>query len=343
MRRLALLLFAAALVPLPAQAQTAEQLLVQARSAFDNLDFEAAARLYLRALDISVSPTREQRDTAQLYLGVSYEYAGQRVNSTSAFRVFIRDNPCAPTPEVFGPGVTQAYVEARSGLFAAGLCALVPQRLATGDTAVFRVAATRAVLVRLLLRDAAGAVVLDFGDRTATGVQDVRWTLGASPSAFGAEPRDMTLVMEARERDGGATDQRTYPVRVHAPSVDTLAHPLAPSQSLLRPERRPMGAATGDLVKGLAFGAGAAVAATTLAHKSLGGETVKAAAIGGTMSLVGVIGFFKASAGRDIPENRAFNEGLRRTWRAAADSVMAENRRRLATQVLIIEPSDGRP
>lgn len=319
-------------------AQTASERLIQARSAFDNLDFEEAARLYTLVLDITSGATEAERDTAQLYLGVAYEYAGQRANALSAFRAFVRDNPCATTPQEFGAGVTASFVEARGGVFAVGLCELMRQELTAGAGAVFRIAATRPAIVRVLLRDSGGETVADLGEQQAAGMSQVRWATAPDLTRFSVQPARYDLIIRARAQQGGETDERLVGVLVRATPVDTAPHPLPLPDSLFRPEQRPAGAALGDLAKGVGFGVAIAAASTALAYKSLKGESGKGLAVGAAVSVAGVIAFASGTARRDIVENRAYNQELSRRWAVQRDSVVSANRRRLLERTIVIEP-----
>lgn len=332
-------LLALVLSPLTAlRAQTAEQLLTQARRAFENLDFEQAARLYTRMLDPATGAALAQRDTAQLYLGVSYQYASQPANAVSAFRTLLRSNPCVSSPEAFGAGVTAAFVEARGQVFAAGLCGLGRQELAPGDTAVFSMAATRPAAVRVLLQDSVGQTAVDFGERPVAGISPVRWSPLPSAARFGGRPARYLIVVRARALEGTETDERVVPVLVSAPNVDTVPHPPPILPSAFRPERRPAGPALGDLAKGLGFALAIAGASSALTYSSLKGETGKAVAVGGGVGLAGTLAFGIGNSRRDIPENRTYNADLRRRWESAQDSVVTLNRQRLASRRVVIEP-----
>lgn len=336
MRPIALAL--ALFLPLALHAQTPAELLNQARQAFDNLEFEQAARWYTRALDISAGATGAERDTAQLYLAVSYEYAGQRPNALSAFRALVRDRPCAQTPEQFGAGVTSAFVEARAGVFAAGLCEMRRQQLAPGSTAAFRVAATRPAMVRMLLRDSAGQTVADFGEQPVAGIAQVQWRNLPDPGRFGERPARYELVVRARAQQGAETDERFVLLLAHAPAVDTLPHPPPIADSAFRPELTSMGPVVGDFAKGLGIAVALAATTAALSYQTLKGETGKALAVGGAISFASVVGLATGSRKREIPGSRAHNAELRRAWEASRDSVMATNRQRLLSRPLVLEP-----
>lgn len=343
MRRTALCLIMAAAAYKPLPGQTADQLLTQARQAFQNIDFEQAARLFTRVLDAAVGATAAQRDTAQLYLGVSYEYAGQRANALSAFRALVRSSPCTPSPEQYGAGVTAAYVEAQGGVFATGVCEIRRQEVTRETGVTFQVTTTRPAVVRALLLDSAGRSVADLGEVDATGAASLRWTALPDPSELPASPTRHQLVIRARATQGTETDERAFRVTVYAPPADTADHPPAPNPTEFRPEQRPLGPALGDFGKAVAVGAAAVLASSVIADKSLAGETGKALVVGGAISFAGFVALVKGSNQRNLSENIQFNAELRRAWETKRDSVAAVNRDRRTNRRIVIEPAAERP
>jgi uncharacterized protein YdbL (DUF1318 family) len=192
-------------------------------------------------------------------------------------------------------------------------------------------------MVRVSLRDSTGATVADLGEQAVDGITVVEWPVIPKPESFPTEPTSHVLVIEARERQGAATDSRSAPVIVYAPFPDTLPHPPPLSDTVFLPEKGPLGPALGDLGKGLLVGAGTAVIATTIAHSSLKGESGRALTIGGVISLVGVVGFLKGSS-IELHENVEHNRQLRQQWLARRTEVTRENRARIAARQLVIAP-----
>lgn len=324
------------LIATPTQAVAqADQLLREALDAFQNLEFEQAARLYNLVLAPGARATKTQRDTAQLYLGVSYEYAEQREDALSAFSEFIRANACAPAPQAFGASVTAVFNQSRRGLVAVGLCELKEQQVTTDDTLLFTVAVTRASLLSIVFRDSGGETVAQMMAELDDGNSTITWANPFDPSDFSERPTELTLLLRARDQAGTATGLDSVPVRMYASSVDTLTHPLPLTGSDLLPELRTMNAAYGDLGKGLAVGVGVA-AASMLSYSSLSGEYAKAVAVGGAVSITGIVAFIKGGGNRTIAENQLHNENVRASWEARRDSIVGLNQARLAGRSLVI-------
>ncbi len=343
MRRCLCLPFLVCVVaPSPVRAQTADELVRQAQAAFQNLEFEEAARLFTRVLDAASGATPLQRDSAQIYLGVSYEYAGQRDNALSTFRAFIGNNACAQSPEMFGAGVTSAFLEAKSQVFAVGLCQLQAQTLLAGEAARFQLTMTRPATISATLQDSTGQTVAQLGVTAGDVTAMLEWTPVDTTGFLSREPRPFTLVVRAREQQGAGEYQRAVPLTIYSPQPDTLEHSVTPPDSLLRPEMRSNAGAVGDMLKGLLFGVGAAAIGTSLAYESLGGETTKAIAVGAAISLTGIISFIKGSSNLVIQENRNYNFQLSETWRAQSDSIAALNQETIRGRRVIIEPVEGR-
>ncbi len=326
--------------PLVASAQSnTAQILRDAQEAFQNLEFETAARFYNLVLSAGANATRVQRDTAQLYLGVSYEYASQRDDALSAFRAFVRANPCTPAPQAFGASVSEAFNQARGDVMAVGLCSFDEQRIATGETLSLNVAVTRTSSVSIVLRDLDGETVSQMMmPELNEGVSPVAWTGQLDPDAFSVRPTEYALVLTARDRNRTATGSDSVPVLIHVTPVDTLRHPMPLNEADFLLEERPMSAAYGDLGKGLFIGAGVA-AASLLSYSSLSGELGKAVAIGGAVSVAGIVALVKGSSNRTISEAQQQNESLRTEWEVRRDSVANVNRDRLASRQLVIAPT----
>jgi hypothetical protein len=329
-------------VPARASAQTAGELLRDAQTAFENLEFERAAELYLLVLSAGAGANRAQRDTAQLYLGVAYEYSDQRQNALATFRTLVRSNPCAPVPQEFGASVARLIGEARRGIVAVGLCDFREQRLAAGDSVSLTIALTRPSVVLVLLQGPSGSTVAQIGQNLPEGTSELRWAPQLDPTRYAERPTPLSLILRARDESGTATAQDSVAVLVRAYPVDTLSHPAPLREADLLPEQRSMNAAIGDLGKGLFFGVGIA-ATSLLTYSSLRGEYVKALSVGGAVSLAGIVALAKGSSNRGIPENRLHNETVRSAWAASRDSVVTINRSRLAARELVLEPVGGRP
>ena len=109
------------------------------------------------------------------------------------------------------------------------------------------------------------------------------------------------------------------------------------ADTVFRPERRPTNRAWTDLAEGLIFGAATAAAATGLSYTALGGEVGKAAAVGGAISLTGVIAFVNGVTGRTVDENVTYNTRLRQEWQDSLALVVAANESRRVGQMLVIE------
>lgn len=326
-------------VPTLVSAQNAGQLLRDAQNAFQGLEFEQAARFYALALGEDAGATQAQRDTAQLYLGVSYEYAGQREDALSAFRTFVRTNPCAATPQAFGGSVVSAFDEAKNTVMAVGLCDLQEQEFEASDSISLNISVTREALVLLVLRDADGSTVGQSGNEMAEGNSTILWPLPVAAEALSDRPRQFSLILRARDQNG-ATGQDSVPVLISASVVDTLDHPSPLFESDFLLEIRPVSSASGDLGKGLLIGAGIA-ATSLLTYSSLGGEFAKAVGVGGAVSLAGIVALVRGTTSRVISENRQHNAALRSTWEAQRDSVLEVNRSRLATRQFVITPAGG--
>ncbi len=327
-------------IPVSTSAQNAERLLQEAQNAFQGLEFEQAAQLYALALSEGAGATRAQRDTAQLYLGISHEYADQEEDALAAFRMFVRSNPCAATPQEFGASVVGAFDEARNTVMAVGLCDLQEQRFEANDSISLNISVTRASLVLILLQDASGSTVSQSGNDLPEGNSTIRWPTPVDAASLTDRPTQFSLLLRARDQNGTATGQDSVPVVLYASAVDTLPHPLPLLESDFLVEMRPISSAYGDVGKGLLIGAGIA-ATSLLTYSSLGGESAKAVGVGGAVSLAGIVALVRGGSNRGISDNQLHNATLRSTWEARRDSVVEANRSLLVARELVIAPAGG--
>ena len=242
-------------VPTVGSAQTAEQLLQEAQNAFQSLEFEQAALRYDLVLRAGAGATRAQRDTAQLYLGISYEYADQQEDALASFRALARSNPCAPAPQEFGASVTRLFNEARRSVVAVGLCDFQAQRFWTGDSIALNIAVTRTSLVLVLLQDSAGGTVAQLDMDLPEGNSTVHWATPLDPTSLTERPTQFSLLLQAQDQNGPAIGQDSVPILIYASPIDTLRHPPPLRESEFLAELRPMSSAYGDLGKGLFVGA----------------------------------------------------------------------------------------
>jgi hypothetical protein len=126
-------------------------------------------------------------------------------------------------------------------------------------------------------------------------------------------------------RDGRVARIMRMPVEVLPGPTDTLAHPPAPADTVLLPERRPMGPALRVLAPGVLGGVGVAVLPGLVAR----GEQPSGArfVVGGTVTLVSIAAFVSHRPGRQIPANVAHNRAIH-DWRRAVADVTGRNTER---------------
>jgi hypothetical protein len=124
--------------------------------------------------------------------------------------------------------------------------------------------------------------------------------------------------------------QVRVPLEILTTFGDTLPLPGPLPDSLLLREREGGGAGLKALLTGVIGGVGVALLPSSVAP----GSELSAGrfAVGGAMTVAGVIGFFTQRGGQRVPENIAANERVRRDWQARVDALVRENETR-RTQV----------
>jgi hypothetical protein len=308
-----------------ARGQTAAEQLQYGIEAYRNLELEAAIGFLRRALEAAPETglSTTERTSALSYLGAAELFSGNRDLATDAFRrLVVLDPRHRLDAVVFPPQVLQLYDDVRRRT-------RVVMAVAPADTAIvlgrdnFTVrlyAATYHWIRAQLIRDD-GSILRPLYDGEVGDSLLLHWD-GLDDSGRPAAGR-YTLLVESLAPSGGVERIVHFPVEAEVVRLDTLPHPPPPADSLLLPERQPAGPALRSLTAGLALG-GLAVALPSLAGSSAEASDARFA-VGGAITLAGVIGFFKQKPGRPLPDNIAANQQLLGEWRDGLDTVVREN------------------
>jgi hypothetical protein len=308
-----------------ARAQTAAEQLQYGIEAYRNLELDAAVGFLRRALAVpaetGLSPS--ERTTALSYLGAAELFGGRRNAATTAFRRLVVHDPRHHLDAVvFPPPVLQLYDEVRRST-------RVVMAVAPADTAIvlardtFTVrlyaAAYHGIRARLIRDD--GSVLLSLYDGEVGDSLLLHWD-GFDSTGAPAAGR-YTLLVESLAPNGTVERVVHFPVEAEVVRLDTLPHPPPPPDSLLLPERQPAGPALRSLTAGVFLG-GLAVALPALAGSGSQAGDARFA-VGGAVTVAGLIGYFKQKPGRPLPDNIAANQVLLGEWRGRLDTVVREN------------------
>ncbi len=328
-RRLLVCLVLAATVAAPsAHAQTATEQLQYGIEAYRNLELDAAEGFLRRALAVppETGLSAAERTTALSYLGAAELFGGRRDSATAAFhRLVLHDPRFHLDAVIFPPQVLQLYDEVRRDT-------RVVMAVAPADTAIvlardtFTVrlyaAAYHQIRARLIRDD--GSILLPLYDGQVGDSLLLRWD-GLDSTGAPAAGR-YTLLVESLAPTGTVERVVHFPIEADVVRLDTLPHPLPPADSLLLPEQQPAGPALRSLTAGVFLG-GLAVALPALAGSSSEATDARFA-VGGAVTLAGVIGFFRQKPGRPLPDNIAANRKHLGEWREGLDTVVRENEAR---------------
>jgi hypothetical protein len=314
-------------------AQTPAALVDRAVQAYDDLDFGTSAGLIRRALVVTGQEglTEQDRLRALSYLGAAELFRDNRDSGMSAFRQIVTLNPRYQIDEfVFPPEVTSIFALVRrdtkvvavvapaAARIRAGRGRYVPQLFASSYHEILAsVTQSDGRPVRVLYSGLIGdslEVVWDGLDSTGAAVRAGRYS----------------LTVESTGRGGGIVRQVRVPLEILTTFGDTLPLPGPLPDSLLLREREGGGAGLKALLTGVIGGVGVALLPSSVAP----GSELSAGrfAVGGAMTVAGVIGFFTQRGGQRVPENIAANERVRRDWQARVDALVRENETR-RTQV----------
>jgi hypothetical protein len=309
-----------------AAAQAASGALTQGIRAYDDLEFEQAAGLLRRALAVRDRDALSAADVSRalVYLTATELLRDRRDSARAIARRLVISNPrFRPDELVFPPQLLLLYEVVRRAT-----PAVIGE--ASADTAIRP--GSEAMAVRLYassVHDVAATLVALDGRVVRTLYRGpigdslvLRWngldSTGTSPPPSGA----YALTVSSFNRAGRVVRILRMPVEVLPGPTDTLPHPPPPADSVLLPDRRPMGPALRVLAPGVLAGVGVAVLPGLVAR----GEKPSGArfAVGGTVTLVSIAAFVSHRPGRQIPANVVHNR-LVRDWRRAALDVSRRN------------------
>lgn len=331
---LAALWLGALAVPQAVQGQSAAAAFAQGTRAYDDLEFDNAAGLLRRALAIQGSDalSAADGDRALMYLAATELLRDHQDSARAVARRLVLGNPrFRPDELVFPPQVLTFYQDIRRAT------PVVIGR-APADTA-FRPGA-EALTVRLYastFHDLTAALITDDG-RTIRPLYagpisdslDVHWN-GLDSSGATTPSGRYAISVSSLDRQRRVVRILRLPLEVTQGRVDTLPHPAPPADSLLLPERQPMGPG----LRALAPGALAGVAITILPSVVASAEDASSArfVVGGTVTIAGIVAFFSHHPGRAIPANAAHNQTLRDAWRREDAEVARRNAERAGGMV----------
>jgi hypothetical protein len=316
--------------PRAATAQSAAAVLAQGVRAYDDLEFDNAAGLLHRALAFRGAAGLSPADAARalIYLAATELLRDHRDSARALSRRLVLSNPrFQPDELIFPPQVLTLYAEVRRATPA------VIGR-AAADTAIRP--GTDALQVRLYsstFHDVAATLVAEDG-RVVRNLYsgpigdslDLHWN-GLDSSGTGPLPDGRyAIIVNSLDRQRRVVRILRLPLEVTRPRIDTLPHPPPPPDSLLLPERRPMGPGLRALAPGALAGAAIVVLPSVVAS----GEDATAArfVVGGTVTIAGIVAFLSHHPGRSIPANVAHNRTLRDAWRRDLAEVTRRNAER---------------
>jgi hypothetical protein len=329
---------ATATSPVTTYAQTAAALVEQGIRAYDELEFEAAAASLRRALRAvpGVDIGGEAYARALIYLAATQYYRDDPDSTEALFeQLVLFDTRQRPDPLVFEPGVTDIFEAVRRDTKA--LTVVVPDRTAigigAGDLPVTLYASSFiGTVVEIFDQDSSLTRLVYDGPVSDSLV--VTWD---GLDSTGTRPPDgnYTLAITSRRPGGAALRSTRFPLNLFTTQRDTLAHPLPQADSLFLPERTGRGQTIETLLGGLLMGGAVMVLPGAMASESeLMGTRI---AVGGAMSIAGIVGFVTRRPGRVLPENVAANNAIREEWDERLRATVAENATRVASIRLVVE------
>jgi hypothetical protein len=322
-----LLLVALLAVPAGALAQSPD-VLSQGIQAYDDLEFEQAAGLFRRALATQGGSGLSRDDVARalIYLTATELLRDRKDSARAIARRLVVTNPrYRPDELLFPPQLLLLYEVVRRATPAVIGAAPADTAIRPGSealtvrlyaSAVHEIVATLVALDGRVMRTLYRGPIGDSLALPWDGLDSA-----TTPVATGS----YAITVSSLDRAGKVVRILRMPLSVLPARADTLAHPAPPADSVLRPEKRPLGPALRVLAPGLLAGVGVAVLPGVIAQ----GERPSSArlAIGGTLTLASVVAFVARKPGRAIPENVAHNAVVN-AWRREDAEVARRNAER---------------
>lgn len=357
-RLLFLLLLALACVaftPAVARAQSATALMEQGIRAYNVHEYDGGAWLLRRSLSIqgpgALSPADQLR--ALVYLSALELGRGQRDSALAAAKRLLMLEPrYRPDDEVFPPQVATLFQDARGAAppGVASAPAPAPTARESGRVITMRTLSDSAIRpgadyftlrltapsdpeVAAAVTAADGRVIRTLYMGTVRDSVDLRWN-GLDVAGSAVPPGRYTVSVTPIGRDRRAGWSYRMPLEVARSTPDTTPLPLAPPDSLFRPETGDYPGAWRALLPGVLASAAIIVVPKIVASddKPSGARLV----VGGTVAIAGVAAFLSHRPGRSIPANTTYNQNLREQWRRNVADISRRNADNLRQTRMII-------
>lgn len=316
--------------PHATQAQSAAAVLAQGARAYEDLELDNAAGLLRRALAVQGADALAPRDASRalMYLAAT-ELLREHTDSARAVarRLVLGDPRFRPDELVFPPQVLTFYEGVRRATPA--VLARTPADTAIrpgAEALTVRLYASTFHDVTATLATEAGRAVRTLYAGPIDDSLDLHWN-GLDSSGTAAPPNGRySITVTSLDRQRRVVRILRLPLEVTQGRVDTLPHPPPPADSLLLPERQPMGPG----LRVLARGALAGVAIVVLPSVVANGEDASAArfVVGGSVTIAGIAAFLSHHPGKGIPANVAKNRAVRDAWRREDALVASRNAER---------------
>ena len=317
--------------PRAATAQSAAAVLAQGARAYEDLELDNAAGLLRRALAVQGTNALAPADVdrALMYLAATELLREHADSARAVARRLVLANPrFRPDELVFPPQVLTFYEGIRRATPVVIASAAADTAIRPGTEALaVRLYASTFHDVTATLGTEAGRVVRTLYAGPISDSLDLHWN-GLDSSGTGSPPNGRyAITVTSVDRHRRVVRILRLPLEVTQGRVDTLPHPAPPADSLLLPERQPMGPG----LRALAPGALAGVAIAVLPSVVASGEDASAARfiVGGTVTIAGIAAFLSHHPGRSIPANVTHNRTLRDAWRREDAEVTRRNAERV--------------
>ena len=324
------------------QSSPIDDLLISARNALNDLEYQRADSIARSVLDLGGQLSYDQQLQAhQLLAAAAFpeeQAAQQPERAIEHIRTLLRLDPAAEiSSEIAWPGLDSLLEATRRSTFAVRVVPVADTvAVGRGATSLFRVSATRPARFTLAADNERGSVVeIAAVGPVAQGTLDLAALQGDEATLRSGS---YTFWIVAQDPISREEVELVFDVRVSAPDLGLATVPVSLDSNLFLPEQTVPRRGRNALI-GAGLGATTALAATAfsrsdqLSEVSSGG---RAYVVAGAMTVGALLGAFLEKP-KPIPVNIAYNEQVRADYGANVRDIMEANEaRRNSYRIMII-------
>ncbi len=322
-----------------ALAQSPSVLLSEGVAAYEDVRFEVATTLLRQSLSTDARPalSSADRDRALMYLGAADLFRGERDSASVSFRRLVLANPRYRADQlIFPPRVTRLFDDVRETTKAVAVSLAREHTLVVGRSALtIRILASSAHPITASITEERGRTRRVLYNGAIEDSVRLSWNGRDASGAVLTTGRYRLDVVSRTSQDAVLRTERV-PLRITRRQRPALPIP-PPPEPVYRTEKVGATAGLKFLIPGVVIGAAVMLPA------AIGDADATTAryAIGGAVTIGGILGFFSERGRTTRVEDTAATDSVRAAWRQSAADIERENARRAASIRLEIRSGES--